>query len=112
MSSERMLTITRPENFDECNSCEILQEELDEAKQTTTHKRTLLPLEVEDIHIICREMGHRSTRSKKKHVNFVPSIHMEVRVDGTITNPGNSQAKGFNTKEFGVGCPRYSFQKK
>ncbi len=94
MSNERKIIITRPGNFDECNSCELLNEELVEAIQTVTHRRTKLPLEVEEIHVECRE------REKEM-------VYMKVRVGGTITNPNDSQATGYDTKEIGVGCPHY-----
>ena len=99
MSNERKIIVTRPGNFNECDSCELLKEDLEEAKQTKTHRKTKLPLEVEEVHIECREKGSGM-------------VYMKMHVLGTITNPNDSQAKGYNAKEIGVGCPHYRSSKK
>ena len=84
MSNERVFNITRPQNFDECNSCVILSDRIEEAKKIDTHTKLNRPLTVEEIDIRCTEEGSTSTESKEKHVEFVPSVFMNTRVRGMV----------------------------
>jgi hypothetical protein len=106
MSRER-IQITRPGTFSECNSCKILSDQIENAKEITTHVKLNCPLTVREIHIKCSETGSRSEGTKGEKVNFVPNVFMDTHVEGAVHFNESAQSMGFVDNSKSVKCPHY-----
>jgi len=110
MNGER-IEITRPGTFSECNSCEILSDQIENAKEASTHVKLNCPFTVREIHIRCSETGFRSEGTKGKEVNFVPNVLMDTRTEGTVHFDKSAQSMSFVDNSKSVKCPHYHSEK-
>jgi len=106
MNGER-IEITRPGTFSECDSCEILSDQIENAKEAPTHVKLNRPFTVREVHVKCSEMGSRSERTKGEKVNFVPNVFMGTRVEGVVHFGESTQSMSFVDDSKSVKCPHY-----